>query len=241
LAAIAETLEGLEETIIVKLIDRAQFSRNSVIYQPGMSGFAGEPSLSLFELRMLYQERMDAEFGRFCVPEERPFCEDLPAPKRSVNLPATGLAIADLNHVNLTPRILRAYLDLIPRLCREGSDGHYGSSVEHDVYAIQAVARRIHYGAFYVAESKYQESEAAYRAMIDRGDRAAIMSSLTRAEVEERIVARVREKTEGMQSRVNARVRHVVDPAVVVEFYLQTVIPLTKEGEVQYLLQRRQS
>jgi len=49
---IATDLEGLEETIIARLIDRAQFRRNRLAYQPGKSGFKGETELSLFALRL---------------------------------------------------------------------------------------------------------------------------------------------------------------------------------------------
>ena len=143
---IAAQLEGLEETIISKLIDRAQFGANGVIYRAGESGFAGKNEHSLFHVRMLYQERMDAEFGRFCAPEERPLFDQLPAPKRAVTLPDTGLHIRDLNIVNLMREIVERYIALIPTICRGGDDGHYGSSVEHDVYAVQAIGRRIHYG-----------------------------------------------------------------------------------------------
>jgi chorismate mutase len=75
---IAAQLEGLEETIIHKLLDRAQFLSNDVVYRVGESGFEGEPHQSLFTLRLRYQEEMDAVFGRFCVPEERPYTQGLP-------------------------------------------------------------------------------------------------------------------------------------------------------------------
>jgi len=83
---IAAHLEGLEETIIARLIDRAQFCVNERIYRNGESGFTGERKRSLFHLRLLFQEKMDAQFGRFCVPEERPFFTRLPKTKRNVKL-----------------------------------------------------------------------------------------------------------------------------------------------------------
>ncbi len=238
LASIAATLEGLEETIISKLIDRAQFKVNPSIYNKGESEFNGEDQLSLFDLRLLYQERMDADFGRFCVPEERPFNASLPSPKRKVTLPDRGLGIDDYNSVNLTREIRESYLELVKRICRPGSDGQYGSSVEHDIYAVQAIARRIHYGSLFVAESKYRESTSEYRDLITARDRQGLMTKLTRKEVEDKIVERIRNKVEVLQSTANTRVRHLIDPETVVQFYRETVIPLTKQGEVQYLLQR---
>jgi chorismate mutase len=239
LAKIAAALEGLEETIIFKLIDRAQFRYNHPIYEKGRSGFAGAHDTSLFSLRLRHQEKMDALFGRFRVPEERPFCTRLPASRRDLAIPATGLALDDVDVVNLGPKILEAYLSLVPLLCRQGDDGHYGSSVEHDVYALQAVARRIHYGALYVAESKYQSDRKNYGGMIRARDAAGVMALLTRREVEEKIIARIREKVTATQARVNRTTRHVIDPDIILEFYRDCIIPLTKEGEVRYLLNRR--
>jgi hypothetical protein len=138
LAKIAAALEGLEETIIFKLIDRAQYRHNPPAYQQGKSGFEQSGDESLFTLRLRSQEEMDAMFGRFSVAEERPFCPGLPRPKRRAMLPDTGLFLKDFDVVNLTGKIKAAYLDLVPKLCRQGEDGHFGSSVEHDVYALLA-------------------------------------------------------------------------------------------------------
>ena len=237
--AIAARLEGLEETIINKLIDRAQFHVNEPIYQAGQSGFTGENKRSLFELRLLYQERMDAQFGRFCVPEERPFFRRLPKAKRAASLPATGLHLDDFNAISQMPAIMSHYLELVRKICRPGDDGHYGSSVEHDVYALQALARRIHYGSLYVAESKFRSSPEAFSALIEQGDEAAIIEKLTRKEVETRIVQRISEKVALAQSNVNTSVRHRIDPQVVMDFYRDVIVPLTKKGEALYLMHRR--
>lgn len=235
---IAAHLEALEETIISKLIERAQFRLNAPIYESGKSGFIGEEKRSLFQVRLWYHERMDAQFGRFCVPEERPFSQRLPSPNRTVNLPETPLCIEDVNAVNLTKQIITSYLDLVPRLCQEGDDGQYGSSVEHDVYAVQAISRRIHYGAFYVAESKYRKNPSDYQSAILARDTPALMSLLTRPEVEEKIIARVREKVRHAQATVNKEIRCIIDPEIVLQYYRDHIIPLTKEGEIRYLLNR---
>ncbi|GAB4354627.1 MAG: hypothetical protein Kow006_20500 [Gammaproteobacteria bacterium] len=238
LATIAGTLESLEETIIHKLIDRAQFAVNARAYTAGESGFEGETTRSLFELRLSSQERMDAEFGRFLVPEERPFSTDLPTARRAVTLPDTGLAAVDPAVVSQCPAILDRYRELIPRICAAGDDGQYGSSVEHDVYALQAIARRIHYGALYVAESKYRDDPEGYRSLIEKRDSAGLMQKLTRREVEERIIERVHDKVIHLQEGINRQLRRAIDPNRVVAFYRDTIIPLTKEGEIAYLLNR---
>ncbi|MFP4375974.1 MAG: chorismate mutase [Spirochaetales bacterium] len=243
LPLIAARLEGLEETIIHRLIDRAQFAANAPAYNAGESGFPDAGAMSLFDLRLRYQEEMDSPFGRYHVPEERPFHRDLPQAQRHVQLPPSPLHIADLESINLTREIALAYLGFLPELCDVENrdiedDGHYGSSVEHDVLAIQALARRIHFGALYVAESKYRSAPDTFRRMIDEEDRAGILKGITRPEIEERILKRVAEKVDYIQATANREVRKVVRPRAVLSLYRSVVIPLTKEGEVRYLYQR---
>lgn len=238
LVKIAAALEGLEETIIFKLIDRAQFMHNHPAYQQGKSGFEQNGDESLFSLRLRSQEEMDALFGRFSVAEERPFCSGLPKPRRRAMLPDTGLFLKDFDVVNLTEKIKAAYLGLVPKLCRQGEDGHFGSSVEHDIYALQAIARRIHYGALYVGESKFRQDPDRYTVLIKAADREGLYGILTRREVENGILTRVADKITWAQARVNRDIRHVIDPEVVLRFYRECIIPLTKDGEVLYLLHR---
>jgi len=238
LTFIAARLEGLEETIISKLVDRAQFCANSVVYELGQSGFAGETSQSLFGLRLLQQEQLDARFGRFCAPEERPFTKDLPLPQRVVTIPETGLQILNCNVISQAKDILKSYMNLIPQICAEGDDGQYGSSVEHDIASLQAIARRIHYGALYVAESKFAGDPLEYTKLIKEKNAGALMEKLTRKEVEDRIIVRIKEKTIAAQSLVNRLVRNVIDPDIVAAYYRTSIIPLTKEGEIAYLLNR---
>jgi chorismate mutase len=239
LLSIAERLEGFEETIVFKLIDRAQYKTNPPVYKQGKSGFKNAGDASLFELRLHNQELMDARFGRFCAPEERAFTGRLPKPHRGVTIGDTGLRCKNLKAINFTAEILAAYKDLLPRICVHGIDkGNFGSSVENDVYALQAISRRVHYGALYVAECKFRDNPEKYRGLIKAKNVDEMLALLTRKEVEDAIIARVREKVAYAQARVNRRVRTVLDPDCIVRFYREHVIPLTKKGEIAYLLNR---
>ncbi len=235
---IAARLEALEETIIHRFIDRAQFANNEAAYLPKYSGFAGAEDSSLFQVRLEAQERLDAEFGRYVVPEERPYTSALPEPRRQVLLPDTGIALIQYDCINQTAKICSAYLQSLVTLCPSGDDGQYGSSVEHDVSALQAIARRVHYGALYVAESKYRRSPDLYRELIRSADAAELLRRLTRPEVEDAVVARLAAKVEHLQAHVNRSIRRIVEPELLVEFYRDVVIPLTKAGQVAYLLRR---
>ena len=236
---LAAFLESLEETIIVPLVGRGQFRHNPEVYQAGQSGFKNETAASLFEVRLRYQEQMDAVFGRYAVPEERPYSKELPPAQRiSAEKPGLSFPLQDFNRVNLMPEIIDAYGKLVPKICRPGSDGQCGASVEYDILAVQALGRRIHFGAFYVAERKYRDDPDFYDTLIEAGDHPAILSTLRRPEVEERIISRVREKAETLQSCASPlRVR--LDPEMVSAFYRDAVIPLTREGELRYFLNRR--
>jgi len=249
LGLIAAHLEGLEETIIHRLIDRGQFAANATAYEKGASGFEGAGEKSLFDIRLRYQEEMDAVFGRYRVPEERPYHRDLPPPRREVSLPDTPLRIQDLELVNVTPRIVEGYQRFLPRLCAipvearpfsdpAAEDGQYGSSVEHDVLAIQAIARRVHFGALYVAESKYASAPAEFDQLIESARESALLERITRREVEERILSRVADKMDYIQATINTTVRRRIDPQIVLDLYRDLIIPLTKKGEVLYLFSR---
>lgn len=238
LDTIAARLAGLEETLIYKLLDRAQFAGNAGAYRPGASGFLPAEPASLFELRLLHQEILDTQFGRYRIPEERPFHQGLPSPRRIPPVSDTGLTISDLETVNVTGAIRAAYLGVLPRLCGEGDDGQWGSSVEHDVICLQALGRRIHFGALYVGESKFREDQERFTVLVRARDEGALMAAITRVEVEQRVLARVRAKVEAVQSVSDPALRRLVDPETVVAFFRDTIIPLTKDGEIRYLYQR---
>jgi chorismate mutase len=235
---IASRLAGLEETLIYKLLDRAQFASNSGAYQPGQSGFTPQEASSLFELRLYHQEKLDAKFGRYLIPEERPFYLGLPQPRRHPPQPEWPFPIQDLETVNVTGPIRVGYRSLLPRLCRDADDGQWGSSVEHDVICLQAVSRRIHFGALYVGESKFLEDPEKFRALVHSDDEEGLLAAITRQEVEERVLARVRSKIEAVQSVSDPSLRRIVDADVLVSFFREVIIPLTKEGEIRFLNQR---
>lgn len=236
---IAAHLESLEETIIFKLITRAQYKQNLVIYKKGESGFKDQPQRSLFGVRLLYQEQLEAKFCRYEAPEEKPFNKDLPAVERDFKMPKNLFKKELIDQINLTDEILNSYLNLIKNLCEKGDDSQYGSSVEHDVQALQAISERVHFGSFYVAEAKYQENPAVYQKLIEEQNEKEIFAQLTRQEVEENILKRIREKTFLFQQALNSKTRYFVDPALVMNFYKDVIIPLTKKGEVLYLLGRK--
>jgi chorismate mutase len=65
-----------------------------------------------------------------------------------------------------------------------------------------------------------------------------MLALLTRKDVEEKIIARIRGKVAAAQAKVNRGIRHVIDAREILRFYRDCIIPLTKEGEVLYLFNR---
>jgi chorismate mutase len=235
---IASRLEALEETIIFVLIERIQFSYNEVCYIRGESGFTAAGEESLLSLRLRGQEELDSRFGRYLTPEERPVNRELPPPERSMPGDFRGLRIDSYDRVNLSAELLESYLALLPRICLPGDDGQYGSSIERDVICLQALIRRVHFAAFYVAESKFRGDPKGYGELIEKNDRDSIAEKLTRREVEERILSRVESKSRRLQEISDFSLRRVLKPEAVTELYRDVIIPLTKEGEVRYLFSR---
>ncbi|WP_028973083.1 hypothetical protein [Spirochaeta cellobiosiphila] len=234
---IAARLRSLEEEIIYKLINRVQYPLNLCVYTDGQSGFAPHQNESLFDLRLRYQEEMDSIFGRFLVPEERPFFNGLPKSRREFNA-HNPLDLKNLNVVNLTSDLKSRYLDIVRLFCEDKDDGNYGSSVEHDIALFQAIMRRIHYGSLYVAESKYRQAPDKYKELIKQSKKQELLVLLTRQEVENSILDRIETKTKEIQKDVDNNLRNLVDPKLMRTLYEETIIPLTKEGEIIYLLQR---
>jgi chorismate mutase len=237
LAAISQHLESFEETIVFKLIDRAQYAANEVIYKKGKSGFRKAGDSSLLDLRLAFQEKIDAQFGKFRIPEEQPFIENSAVGRKTIKND-NEILVNDCNAINLTDDIMTSYLSMVPLFCKPGDDGHYGSSAELDVFALQAISRRVHFGSFYAAECKYKNDPEGFDELIDAKDYSELLERLTRKNVEEKIIQRICEKSEAAQAAANREIRNIIKSEVIVDFYRQHFIPLTKRGQVLYLLRR---
>lgn len=223
-----DELEYLEGEIIGKVFDRAQFALNRRVY---------EGSRSSLDEWLTELERPYATLGRFTVPEERPFSDGLPPPRRRFQ-GDSALGLEEFP-VNLNDRIREAYLHFLPRICQDADDGHHGSSIEYDFMALRAISRRIHFGSYYIAAAKLHFDPDRFRPCIERGDREGIFEALTVGKKEEEVILRIGAKARRMQEAVHPfrpSWRQKVDPEAIVGFYRDAIIPLTKEGQVRYLL-----
>jgi chorismate mutase len=227
-----------EETIIFALIERAQFRRNEVIYRPGgieVPGFDG----CFTDYLLRETEVTNARIRRYTSPDEQPFFADLPEPILPLlEFPEWIKA----NRININNRILTCYKEqIVPAICMPGDDENYGSCATGDVACLQALSKRIHYGKF-IAEAKYQAEPEIYGRLIAAGDGDGLWQQLTDAAVEQRLQARVKQKAAAYGRDIDGESpspRCRIAPATIAHIYAAWIVPMTKEVEVAYLLERR--
>eukprot|EP00730_Choanoeca_flexa_P003479 TRINITY_DN11419_c0_g1_i2.p1 TRINITY_DN11419_c0_g1~~TRINITY_DN11419_c0_g1_i2.p1 ORF type:complete len:464 (+),score=84.16 TRINITY_DN11419_c0_g1_i2:254-1645(+) len=258
LAELRDHLLRLEETIIFALIERAHFAHNPRIYQRNDDSIwatstthAGMAENSSFlEYFLKETERVQALLGRFNAEDENAF---FPALAPASMLPPRGsTTFLKPNSINMNDKVLTMYLEhILPAICPPGDDGHYGSSANADIIVLQAISKRVHYGK-QVAEVKFREQREAYTNLIEKGDADGLMALLTNAVVEAKLLKRVRLKaaTYGQDIQVTSDAKPAdlatpssatsfkIDPAIPEKIYRELLIPLTKDIEVVYLLQR---
>mmetsp|Transcript_14143 Transcript_14143/g.21993 ORF Transcript_14143/g.21993 Transcript_14143/m.21993 type:complete len:269 (-) Transcript_14143:231-1037(-) len=252
---IRATLIRQEDTILFNLIERAQFKRNLNVYQKGADFLAGTGVEDSFFNHLLYEtESIHSKARRYTSPDEKPFCNkaDLPSPTLPpLVIPADMKPLREID-VNLNKQILERYQqEVIPAICKDGDDGQYGSAAVCDIQTLQALSKRIHYGTF-VAESKFRSKPEEYTRLIKAGDKQGIMDLLTNKEVEDRVIKRVQLKATAYGQEITDETSLVHGPAVSEEqlshfkvnpesmgkLYRDIIIPLTKDVEVEYLMQR---
>ena len=234
-----------------------QFPLNRRIYEPGAvaieagpeeggSGVMVDSSLSFMDWYLQEQEKLQSLIRRYESPDEYPFFPG--ALRKPLLRPVKYPQILHANDVNVNAQIRRFYVDrFLPAVCpdfgradRGESEENYGSSATCDIACLQALSRRIHFGKF-VAESKFQSDPQLYERLIRAGDRKTIGDSITNAAVEEQVLKRLelKARTYGRDpSDANADGPGKINAAAVVSMYKDFVIPLTKEVEVEYLMQR---
>lgn len=247
LANIRYQLIRLEDTITFHLIERVQFPLNKSIYEPGAVEIGHNSKLSLMDWYLKEQEKLQSLIRRYDSPDEYPFFPE--TLQKPILKPLHYPRILHPNNINVNEKIKKFYTEkFLPAVCpnfgredRGESEENYGSSATCDIMCLQALSRRIHFGKF-VAESKFQSDPEKYTKLIKAGDIDGIGESITNSKVEEQVLARLKLKVEtyGTDPSTNGTERNnnKINVDAVVAMYEDFVIPLTKEVEVEYLMQR---
>uniref|UniRef100_A0A6U4S705 chorismate mutase n=1 Tax=Hemiselmis andersenii TaxID=464988 RepID=A0A6U4S705_HEMAN len=257
LGHIRATLIRQEDTILFNLIERAQFKRNLPVYQPGADFLKGTGIGECYTKHLLGEtEAIHAKARRYTSPDEKSFtpADKLPKPVLpALEIPENMKYLQSIN-VNINDKIYETYVGtIVPWICKEGDDGQYGSSAVCDILTLQAISKRIHYGTF-VAESKFRSQPEEYTKLIKAGDRDGIMALLTNSKVEELVIKRVQKKATAYGQEItddSALIgpavpeeelsNYKVNPTLMGKLYHDIIIPLTKDVEVDYLMQRAET
>ncbi|KAL2263182.1 hypothetical protein VTK26DRAFT_7837 [Humicola hyalothermophila] len=246
LSRIRYQLIRLEDTITFHLIERVQFPLNRNIYIPGAVPIP-DSSLSFMDWYLREQEKLQSTIRRYDSPDEFPFFPD--AVQEPILERLKYPRILHPNNVNVNDKIKKFYVEkFLPTVCPDFGHGdrgvsreNYGSSATCDIACLQALSRRIHFGKF-VAESKFQAEPEKFTRMIRAGDRKAIGDAITNKAVEKKVLERLKLKaqTYGTDPSLgpDAWDQGKINVEAVVSMYEDFVIPLTKEVEVEYLMQR---
>lgn len=190
-------------------------------------------------------ERFQSLVRRYQSPDEYPFFpDDIQEPFLK---PLEYPQILHPNDVNVNAKLKQSYVtEILPYACtrynreeRGEAQENFGSAATCDVSCLQALSRRIHFGKF-VAEAKFRKEEGRFVALIKAGDTAGIAAAITDEKVEKKVLERLRlkAKTYGSDPSIGADGPVKIDADAVVAMYKDHVIPLTKEVEVDYLMQR---
>lgn len=246
--SVRDNLIRQEDTIVLSLIERAKYPRNSNAYSTSYlseMGVAAE-SPSLISLFVKESEALNAKIGMYANQEEVPFFPyDLP--KSIIRFSQSHPHLPFLNPVasasaNVSKLIWKMYLEqVLPLLTKEADDGNYASTLACDLLCLQALSRRIHYGKF-VAEVKFRAAPDDYSYHIRTKNRDALMELLTFEKVEEEVKARVEKKGRLFGQNISLHDGeeddYKVDPCLFSHLYGEWVMPYTKLVQVDYLLQR---
>jgi len=234
----------LEDTITFHLIERVQFPLNPTIYSAGALKIP-HSNLSFLDWTLREREKLDSRIRRFQSPDEYPFFPD--ALETPILQPLHYPQILHANDVNVNQKIKEFYVGhFLPAACadfgrqdRGETEENYGSAATADINCLQALSRRIHFGKF-VAESKFQTETERFTALIKQGDRDGIGAAITNEAVEVKVLERLRLKarTYGTDPSSGTEGGGKINVEAVVAMYKDFVIPLTKEVEVEYLMQR---
>ncbi|KAF9781842.1 chorismate mutase [Thelephora terrestris] len=127
-------------------------------------------------------------------------------------------------------------------------DWNYGSAATLDVEVLQAISKRVHYdhtiSAYMIFYVSKPPDPAAFITHIQNPNRPVLEGLITKPEVERKLLQRLRKKATIYAQDVaadgspNQDETYKIDVDGVVELYEHYIIPLTKEVEVDYLLQR---
>ncbi|GAU17688.1 hypothetical protein TSUD_07500 [Trifolium subterraneum] len=172
-----------------------------------------ENAYTLDTVREALIRQEDTIAGRYENPEENPFFPENLLSSLVPSYPFTKILHHGAASININKSIWKIYFqDLLPLFVSSGDDGNYAQTAASDLSLLQ--------------------------------DKEGLMKLLTFKSVEEMVKKRVEKKATlfgqeiSLNSSDDSKGKQKFDPSVASKLYDKWVIPLTKEVQVEYLLQR---
>lgn len=240
---IRNELVQMEDFIIFQFIKRSEYPISETLYSCDNSKrpVLPDPSFEGSFLNYMHRELeiLQSKLRRFDSPDETPFFpgDIVPSILEKIKYP-TLLAKGGINY---NSKISHMYTDeILPLIADSSADEEYiaqqlGSITVIDIELLQNLSRRIHFGLF-VAESKYRSNIAKFKELITNQDYDGIYREITNQAVEDKILERLEKKGE---SYIYSSIKNKkITPQYLVKIYKEYIIPITKEVEVEYLMNR---
>ncbi len=229
---IRKTLQNLEDTIIRGLCERSNYKQNleAYVYKSDIFQYNDKYTGSYFDYLFKKTECVQSIVGRYDCFYEKSYYKGNPVSlvKRNYNAKISEHIINFSDKINLNPHIKIFYLNFLNELCNEGDDVNYGDSVTSDIFNLQAISKRIHYGIL-VMESKYTNNKEKYDQYIKVNDDIGILKLLKNTVIEEKVLERI---------DIKSQKYGIKNPKIVVNFFRNFIIPMTINVELEYLFGR---
>jgi len=234
LEKVRERLIELEDIIIKGLCERANYKQNLAIYEHNAEQFKYNNNFegTYFDFMFKQIENVHSIAGRYNCFDEKPFYKGLEEcqVEREYNSQIPDEILKFSKKINFSPWIKIGYLNFINELCEEGEDANYGDTTLSDIFNLQAISKRIHYGIL-VMEAKYKDNQSQYDKLLSQNNDISIGSALKNVSVEQKVLQRVKEKSikNGFKN-----------PNKIVKFFKNCIIPMTIQVELDYIFSKKE-
>jgi len=234
LEKVRDRLIELEDIIIKGLCERANYKQNLEIYEHNAEQFKYKNNFegTYFDFMFKQIENVHSIAGRYNCFDEKPFYKGLEEcqVEREYNSQIPDEILKFSKKINFSPWIKIGYLNFINELCEEGEDANYGDTTLSDIFNLQAISKRIHYGIL-VMEAKYKDNQSQYDKLLSQNNDISIGSALKNVSVEQKVLQRVKEKSikNGFKN-----------PNKIVKFFKNCIIPMTIQVELDYIFSKKE-
>lgn len=212
-------LDQHAERIVSGLKDRSRYPLNAGTFREKF--FDGK---TWFEYRMLKEQNLDSEFGRYEFEDQEPIFvsrAELEKPRVRRDSPRIGLLPTNLDN---SSKLVSMYQKFLCLICKEGEDiGSYGETTKIDVNNVLALHERIFLGKE-VAEVKLQSNPQ--------------LRYLEKESIRAQLINKQREQEVIDKSRAIA-IRYELNPQDAIANLFRSIIESTLDLEETYILQAR--